>query len=83
MRSHPVVGTFFIAVAAGLFVLGATASSAPAPLSRLPVPPEIVMPFVFWQLAVWAALFGAFFLRPRSRSRSRARNALRARPVRG
>lgn len=67
MRSHPLVGSLFLLVGAALFALGATARSAPEPLSRLPVPPEIVMPFLFWQLAVWALLFGVFFLRSRGR----------------
>ena len=67
MRSHPVVGTFFLLLAAGLFTLGAFASSAPGPLAALPVPPEIVVPFIAWQLAMWCALFGVFFLRPRGR----------------
>jgi hypothetical protein len=47
-----------------LLVAGATARSAPAFLRKAPLPPEIVVPFVLWQLATWALLFGWFFLRP-------------------
>lgn len=68
MRSHPVVGGFFLLLGAAFFALGALAGSyVPAPLRGLPLPPEIVVPLVLWQLAVWAILFGAFFLRARSR----------------
>lgn len=67
VRSHPLVGSFFLLVAAGLFALGAFASGAPGFLRALPVPPEVVVPFLLWQLAIWFALFGAFFLRARRR----------------
>lgn len=66
MRSHPVAGTMFILVGLGLFAAGAFASGTPGPLKALPLPPEIVVPFVLWQLATWSVLFGVFFLRPRS-----------------
>lgn len=71
MRSHRFVGTFFFLASGGLFLLGATAHSAPPFLRALPVPPEVAVPFILWQLAVWAALFGVFFLRPRTRGRGR------------
>lgn len=67
MRSHPVVGSFFLGLGVALFAFGAFTSSAPGFLTGLPLPPEIVVPFVLWQLAVWSILFGFFFLRPRSR----------------
>ena len=76
MRSHPVVGSFFVLSAVVLFTLGATARQAPAFLSHGPLPPQVTVPFFFWQLAVWAALFGIFFLRPRGRGRG-----LQARPA--
>ena len=79
MRSHPVVGSLFLLLGATFFLLGATASTAPGPLGTLPVPPEIVMPFIFWQLAVWAILFGIFFVRPRGRSRRPTRARVPAR----
>lgn len=67
MRNHPVVGAFFLLSAAALFLLGAFASDAPDLLRQAPVPPEIVVPFVTWQLAGWCTMFGIFFLRPRTR----------------
>lgn len=77
MRSHPVVGSLFILAGLALFSVGALARDAPSFLERLPVPPEIVVPFVLWQLATWALLFGVFFLRPRGRqSRGRLGRAL-------
>lgn len=82
MRTHPVVGSFFILLAGGLFVAGAAAGgSAPAFMRRLPLPPEVVVPFVLWQLSVWAILFGIFFLRPRSRFHA-TRSDGRAAPLR-
>lgn len=77
MRSHPVVGTVFLIAGIALFAVGALARDAPSFLDKAPVPPEIVVPFVFWQLATWAILFGVFFLRPRGRqSRGRLGRAL-------
>lgn len=77
MRSHPVVGSLFLLTGLALFSVGALARDAPSFLEKLPVPPEIVVPFVLWQLATWAILFGVFFLRPRGRqSRSRLARAL-------
>jgi hypothetical protein len=71
VRSHPVVGILFLLSGGALLVLGATAHSAPGILGRLPVPPEVVVPFILWQLATWALLFGLFFLRPRGGRRRR------------
>jgi hypothetical protein len=68
VRSHPFVGSFFLLLGAGLVVLGALAGSfVPPALRHLPLPPEVVVPLVLWQLATWAILFGFFFLRPRAR----------------
>lgn len=67
VRTHPVVGSLFILSGLALFSLGALARDAPAFLKGLPIPPEVIMPFIFWQLATWAILFGVFFLRPRGR----------------
>lgn len=67
MRRHPVVGTFFLVLGSALLLAGAFARGSPAFLEGLPLPPEVVIPFVLWQLAVWALLFGLFFLRPRGR----------------
>lgn len=70
MRSHPFVGASFVLIGVALVALGALAGSyVPAPLRGLPLPPTIVVPLVLWQLAIWCLLFGAFFLRPRTRSR--------------
>lgn len=71
MRSHPVVGTLFLLAGTGLLALGALTTDAPAFLKGLPIPPEIIVPFILWQLAVWSILFGIFFLRPRSRWQKR------------
>lgn len=71
MRSHPILGSFFLLLGAALFVGGALGSGSPGPLAMLPLPPWVVVPFVLWQLAVWAVLFGFFFLRPRGRVRAR------------
>lgn len=79
MRTHPVVGSLFFLTGVALFALGAFARDAPAFLQGLPVPPEIVVPFVLWQLATWALLFGVFFLRPRGRH-ARAMRSARAVP---
>ena len=67
MRRHPVVGTVFLLIGAGLLTLGALARDAPAFLEAGPIPPEVAIPFILWQLATWAILFGIFFLRPRNR----------------
>lgn len=70
VRSHPVVGTFFVLAGLGLFAAGALgrwSNDLPGPL-----PASIVIPFVLWQLAVWSILFGVFFLRARGRARPRA-----------
>ena len=72
MRSHPVVGTFFLLLAAGLFALGIFASWAPPFVSKIPIPPEVVVPFVLLQLSLWCAFFGMFFLRARSGRRGSA-----------
>ncbi len=73
MRRHPVVGTLFLLLGAALAVLGAFSRGGPAFLKELPLPPEVVVPFVLWQVAVWFVLFGLFFLRPRSRWQARRR----------
>lgn len=75
MRRHPLVGSFFLIVSAALLALGAFARGGPSFLEDLPLPPEVVVPFVLWQLAVWSMLFGFFFLRPRSRFQANRRLA--------
>lgn len=76
MRSHPVVGSFFLVIGAGFLALGALAGSyVPAFLRGLPLPPEVIVPLLFWQLATWMILFGFFFLRPRAR-RNRHRRVI-------
>lgn len=78
MRSHPLVGAFFVILGVALVALGALAGSyVPAPLRGLPLPPTIVVPLVLWQLAIWCLLFGAFFLRSRGRARPIQRAAPR------
>lgn len=72
MRSHPVVGSFFLLLSAGLFALGVFASWAPPFVSLIPIPPEIVVPFILLQLSLWCAFFGMFFLRARTRRRAPA-----------
>ena len=73
MRSHRVVGGTFLLVGLALLVAGATARSAPAFLRRVPIAPEVLVPFILWQLATWALLFAWFFLRPRHRRPRRGR----------
>lgn len=70
MRSHPVAGCLFILFGIGFFAAGTFGSWAPAQIPG-PLPASIVIPFVLWQLGVWAILFGAFFLRPRRASARR------------
>lgn len=79
MRSHPVVGCLFMLLGVALLALGAFAKGAPGPLRDLPLPPQVVVPFILWQLATWSILFGVFFLRPRT---PRARARWRAKPAR-
>lgn len=67
MRSHPVAGFFFLFMGAAFVAIGALARGEPGPLANLPLPPEVVVPFIFWQLATWSILFGLFFLRSRTR----------------
>ena len=65
MRSHPVVGVLFLLVGAAFLAAGALGGwsiDVPGPL-----PASVVMPFILWQFAVWAILFGIFFLRSRGR----------------
>ena len=57
----------FLLLGAGLIALGAMARDAPSFLEKSPLPPEVVVPFVLWQLATWSILFGFFFLRARGR----------------
>lgn len=66
MRSHPLAGAFFVLLGVGLFAAGTFGSWSLGPFSKLG-PASIVVPFIFWQLAVWSILFGIFFLRPRGR----------------
>lgn len=70
VRSHPVAGSLFILIGLGFFAAGAFGSWTPSDLPG-PLPAPILVPFVLWQLGVWAILFGAFFLRPRGRTRAR------------
>jgi tellurite resistance protein TehA-like permease len=67
VRRHPLVGISFLLLGVGLLALGAFARDAPAFLDKAPLPPEVIVPFILWQLATWAILFGFFFLRPRTR----------------
>lgn len=80
VRSHPVVGLFFLVLGAAFLAVGAFARGAPGPLAKLPLPPEVVVPFIFWQLATWAILFGLFFLRSRNRRPHRYAVRTRASP---
>lgn len=73
MRSHPVVGCLFILLGLGLLGAGAFGTWTPKDMPG-PLPASIVVPFVLWQLALWALLFGAFFLRPRGRAKHRGRS---------
>lgn len=68
MRSHPVVGSLFLILGLGLLVAGAFAPVGSLPKS--PLPKEVLVPFVLWQLAAWCLLLGAFFVRRRGTSRS-------------
>lgn len=70
MRSHPVVGSLFLLLGAGLLAAGVLGNWTPRDLPG-PLPASIVIPFILWQLAVWSILFGIFFLRPRGRARAR------------
>lgn len=67
MRSHPLAGIFCLALGGLLLVAGALGRGSPGPLARLPLPPDVIIPFILWQLAIWSLLFGFFFLRPRGR----------------
>lgn len=75
MRSHPLVGCFFILTGIALFGAGAFGSWSPERLPG-PLPASILVPFVLWQLAIWALLFGIFFLRPRGRAKPRRPGAV-------
>ena len=66
VRSHPLAGMFFLVLGIGLVAAGMFGSWSLGPFAKLG-PASIVVPFVFWQLAVWSILFGVFFLRPRGR----------------
>lgn len=66
MRSHPFAGSFFILLGIAFIAAGAFGNWSLGPLAKLG-PSSIVVPFIFWQLAVWSILFGVFFLRPRGR----------------
>lgn len=70
VRSHPVVGSLFLLVGGALFAAGIFGNWDPDDVPG-PLPASIVIPFILWQLAVWALLFGVFFLRPRGRARRR------------
>lgn len=77
MRSHPVAGVFFFLLGLALAAVGILGRGSPGPLAKLPLPADVVVPFVMFQLAVWSVLFGVFFLRPRGRAQPRkARFAL-------
>lgn len=71
VRSHPVAGGFLVLSGVGLVAAGALLPLAP--FQGLFMPPEIVVPFVLWQLAIWAILLGFFFLRPRRHAPERRR----------
>lgn len=70
MRSHPLVGSFFLLLAAGLFGAGMFGSWVPKDVPG-PLPAMVLIPLVLFQLGVWAALLGLFFLRSRGRTAPR------------
>lgn len=70
MRSHPVVGLLFLLAGFGLLVAGAFAPVGDLP--RSPLPKEVIVPFILWQLAAWCLLLGAFFMRKRRLTRPAA-----------
>lgn len=74
MRRHPVVGSVFLLLGAAFIPLGLFMKGTPPGFGKLPLPPEVVVPFLAWQLATWLILFGVFFLRPRGR-RAHGRHA--------
>lgn len=78
MRRHPVAGAFFLLLGIAFLAAGALAKGGPAFLDKLPLAPEVVVPFVLWQLATWSILFGVFFLRPRGRVAGGRRVAARS-----
>lgn len=69
MRSHPIVGVLFILAGMGLLVAGAFAPTGDVP--KLPLPKEVLIPFILWQMAAWCILLGVFFLRRRVTRRIR------------
>lgn len=70
MRSHPLVGSFFVVVGVGLFGAGVFGSWVPPNIPG-PLPAWVLIPLVLFQLGVWAILLGLFFLRSRVRAAPR------------
>lgn len=78
MRSHPFVGSLLVLIGLGLLVVGALSPVGEIPKS--PLPKEVVLPFIFWQLAAWCILLGASFMRKRTPRATPP--AVRPKPVR-
>lgn len=67
MRSHPIVGSFFLLLGAAFFAAGMFGRWTPPDVPG-PIPVWMLIPLVMFQLSVWAVLLGMFFLRSRGRA---------------